>query len=305
MIEYEPNKNRFSNLTIDPQQTSAFYQIRDEGSSPMKVALNEAGEKVLLKTSIVFADENDLSENTALSTDNLRAFVESFASSTHQPSFEAEYQVNKEALFAEEQAARLAKHFGIRMPEAKLVTIDDVPFIAYEYIDGIRDTSYGIKAAISESYETRKEQETALAAGAMLKLLLKTLDGGQFLQDKDGNIYLSDIGVINLQNRDTEQTFERSISDFFIPRSEEMLAHQIAGAQTPEFSIILQKLNELSFNDVIGIISQDPENPTPNEVSKSQSIIDRKKFVVKLFSDIVRSPKEVFAKILAQRNKTN
>lgn len=297
----EVQHSRFNNLKIKPEETALLYQKLDEGSNPMRIAVNEFGEKILLKTGIAFKDDNESNETTSLSLDHLQEFIDSFAGTKYSPTFEDEYKTNVENLFAEEQAFRLAKHLGIKMPDAKLVFVDEVPFIAYEYIENIRDTSMGVRVQISEDSEKRKQQETALAAGAMLKLLLKTLDGGQFLQDSEGNIYLSDLGIINLQNTDSEQTFERDITNFFIPRNEEMLAHQIAGISTAEFSEIEQKLTQLTFEELINIISQDPNQPTNNEVAKAQSIIDRKKFVLDLISNIKKSPKDFFAKILAQR----
>ncbi len=299
----ETQQSRFNNLKIDPEETTLLYQKLDEGSNPMRIAVNEFGEKILLKTAIAFKEDEASNATTSLSLNNLQIFIDSFAGTRYSPTFESEYQANVENLFAEEQAKRLAKHLGIKMPDAKLVFVDEVPFIAYEYIEDIKDTSMGVRVKIDENLQQRKEQETALAAGAILKLLLKTMDGGQFLQDTNGNIYLSDLGVINLQNRDTEQTFEKSLSDYFIPRSEEMLAHQIAGFGTPEFSMVEEKLSKLNLEDLILLISQNPNQPTDNEIAKAQSIIDRKKFVIKLISDIKKSPKEVFAKILAQRNQ--
>ncbi len=297
----ETQHSRFNNLKIDLEATARFYESSHEGSNPMRMATNDFGEKILLKTSIAFKDDDEKNSIAKLSLDNLRAFVDSFTDTRYSPTFESEYEANLENLFAEEQAARLAKRLGIKMPDAQLVIIDEMPFIAYEYIEGIKDTSMGVGVKISEDLTKRKEQETALAAGALLRLLLKTVDGGQFLQDPDGNVYLSDLGVINLYNSDSQLSFEASLSDFFIPRSEEMLAHQIAGAATPEFAEIEAKLEKLTLDEVIGILARNPNKPTENEIAKAQSIIDRKKFVLELFAEIKKSPKEVFLRILAQR----
>lgn len=298
-----PISKRFNNLKINPEATADFNLHQDEGSNPMRVALNEQGEKVLLKTAIAFEEEGEPNATTSLSVDNLKKYLNTFPSSGYRPSFEDEYYENTDTLFVEEQASRLAQHLGIRSPEAKLVFIDEVPFIAYEYLEGAKDTSFGIRIQISKDAQIREQQEGAMARGALLKTLLRAEDDGQFLQvGETGEIVLSDIGARNLQTIKSEADFQKELRHFFIPRSDENLAHQIAGTRGEEFGKLLQKISELDYDGVLKLIARDQKKPTDREKARAAAIISRKDYVVKLFNNIRNSPREMMQKILDLQN---
>lgn len=299
----EPLSTRFNNLKIDPVATAAFHLHQDEGSNPMRVALNDQGERVLLKTAVAFAEDDVANSTTSLSIENLKKYLDSFSSGGYRPAFEDELYENTDTLFVEEQASRLAQHLGIKMPEAKLVFVDEVPFIAYEYLEGARDTSFGIRIQISKDAQTRAQQEAAMAQGALLKTLLRTHDDGQFLQiGEAGEVVLSDIGVRNLQTATSEAEFESEIGRFFIPRSDENLAHQLAGTRGDEFGDLLQKIRDLDYDEVLNLITLDPKKPTDREAARATAIISRKDYVVRLFHKIRNSPREMMQRILDLQN---
>jgi hypothetical protein len=305
MTEKREATPKFSNIKIDEEETRVFYQGKSEvGSNPIKIGFSETGQKVLLKTNIVFKGDNEKNKDANLSLDNLKKYIEELQSEGYQIDYETDLRQQIEALFAEEQAHRLCKQLGIYTPDSQLVFIDDVPYIAYEFIEEARDISFGINIELSKDRDEMRNQQIAIAKGALIKTLLSGYDDGQFLQiRKNGDIIITDLAIRNPTRTQSQEKFDKTLGYFFIQKHIEILAHQFSGINSEEIMMILEKLQKLSLQSILDIITYEVGNPTELEILKAQAIIDRIPYVVDLFTKIRENPEETFTKIQKLQEK--
>lgn len=269
-------------LTINESESGSFLK---EGRCPVpnfRIAYDEKGNKFLLKTSIFLVGENEklLKENDFTNPEEYREIVW--------------------GLMAEEIAWKLGQIIGVPMAETFFVEIEDTPFIAYKFIDGVNDIGFGGGDINfdTNNQEQLKKQELALAKGALLKFLLGgSGDNGQYLQDPSGNIYCSDIHF-SPQQPLTEKRLLAEIAQlglsgygYFIPRLKN-LEHQINGMNLPEFRKILENLESLDLGLVIKIISTHPENPSEEDKVNAESFIDRARRAKTIFTLLLENPND-------------
>lgn len=292
-IDREQSFDRKS-ICIDLTETEIFYRKKKErneevGSNPMRVALDEKGIKVLLKTSFFFKKQGTLNKDGDLGLKYLQEIVDEFDDGLN---LEDARKEKWEDLYAEVQAAHLSKYLGIPMVDMDIVEIEGIPFVAYQYLKDAKDAGFGENLQVETEEEKRHKQSLILALSALVKVWFQASDDGQFLIDGKGNLYLTDLGyrlVGHLENALGRRAF---LSQQFIQNNEALLANQLLGVQTPEFEEALEKIRDFDEAKLRELICYDSGNPTENEKYKIKMLLENRPVLLRIFESIKQDPKQ-------------
>jgi len=280
-----------STITIDEEATEKF---RKEGriKAPNFKIVRMGARQFLLKTSIWYLDQEDnwINSDRAASLYNPPNGLKE-----DDDSYDMEY---RRRMFNEQRAYHVAKLIGASMAETKYVDFNGTPCVAYEYLGNVRDRAWGRGIVFSENADLLRQQEDALAKGALLKFLLNDHeDGGQYLQDEKGELYISDIGAIaneeidDINNRKALlQIFEHRL---FFGLDLEALAHQLAGMSRQDYNNLLQELSSKSQEDILNNIAISMESPTEDEKLLALQIATRARIAATLFPILAQNPEDV------------
>lgn len=162
------------------------------------------------------------------------------------------------AMHGEERASLLADFLGVPMPTARYALIDGTPYVVSDFLEGAKDKGFGRDI---EFIDDGREQALALAKGAVLKFLLAAHgDPGQYLQDKEGNLYLTDIGFLpQVKNGDDPlaELFDTGSSRSFFATSEEPLRRQLEALRSDELDELFDLLDEVTPEQLSDVIYGD------------------------------------------------
>jgi hypothetical protein len=248
-------------------------------------------EKFLLKTSPFFVDKN----NRILTKDE-------FFKLPDFPKPEELYRNLRRDLKGEHLAWLLAKHIGVTMADTYYVEIDGIPFVAYRFLEGAVDCGFGgLNLQFSRDPLKLKEQQMALAYGALFKFLIDARgDQGQYLQDREGKIYLSDIFISsdpsfnsvreaeNLRSL-LEQVMEQNFYTGYFATARVALEHQLTGISMPEFQKTLEYLEEISPSTIVKLISENPNNPSEDDLLLAEKIARRAHGARRIFNLLLKN----------------
>lgn len=277
-------------LKISQEATDEFYaQGGERGSSPMKIAYDAKGRKVLLKTFTFFKPDDQSNEEASIS-------LEAFREAMNGLNFEEELARYKDLIFSEERGYRLAQLLEVPMAETKYTELNGVPFIAYQFLDGAIDRHVGIKLEYEADEARRTEQETTVALSGLLKTWVRAGDGGQFLQNAAGDIFLSDLSVYYVTETSSDELIQQLRSSDDLPRQAKTLEHALNGMRTEKFKRVLKKLRGLNEMDILRLISRDVKKPTEDEKQLAASLKQRLGIILPFF-EVLSSSNDALEKL--------
>ncbi len=276
-----------SKITIDPDASQSFLKEGTHRVPYMLVAVDAKGNRILLKSSAMFCANGSLLPHDKI--------IPTLTQYTDNPLDEYVHIVKD--LRAEEAAYEIAKLINIPMAETRFTTVDQVPFVAYAYIEGAVDIGFGNGVLkFSQEPSLLQHQEAALAGGALIKCLIGGWgDNGQYLKDESGNMYISDIRLI----QDSDITSQKLLADiakqsidgmgYFITNITN-LQHQINGMGTVIFQQNLRQLSQLTPEKVLPIFMSDPTCTPDKARERAAMLVNRAHTVARLFTILSSQP---------------
>lgn len=248
--------------------------------------------KFLIKTGIQFLDWNT------------KAFISTEAARLQEkdnPYIDENIEGAIRSIRGEEQASLLADYLGVPMPKTRYVEVEGTPCVALDFIEGVVDRGYGSGVVFAERGGKEQEQRVALTKGAIFKYVLQLSgDDGQYLQDPEGNVYISDISYLPVSTIDTNPLGEILLGhstglQFFASGKEECRA-QLEGVWDEEAQELLKKLEQVTSKELSEIIYGDT-----NHVSQVRGLVERCRDARRLFTALAQDEETVkaFVKIRA------
>jgi len=276
---------------IDLAATAEFYAEKRQaqaevGSGPMRIAFDELGNKYLLKTTVAFKRDDESNSTAQLSLDNAIDYAQSMRTSPE------EYVADiTQKLKGEELASRLGRYLHAPVPEAQLVHREQVPFVAYNFIDHITDRGFGAQLEMAANPDTRRNQQFQLAMGALMRCLAGGGDNGQYLQQQTtGDIYVSDIGLTYPQPTDSSRQLisDNRILEFFV-KSPPIRQEQLQGMKDDRFTAALRVLESLDESSLQHILLGQTQ-PNDHEQTLIHNLYIRKSAVIDFMRQVISNP---------------
>ncbi len=280
-------------LRIDEEESKGFLHEGKAKVSRMKIARDGEGRKVLLKTSPFMVGQNE-----QLLTEG--EFLQEATTFGFQENPQAMYESIVDGLRGEETAWKVGGLVDASMAETRFVKVGDTPFVAYRFIDGIRDVGFGggeIGFA-EDGSEALRTQELAVARGALLKFLAGgTGDNGQYLQDAEGNIYSSDIHFSpqpsGSEGRLLGEIASQSTSgDGYLMPQLDNLKHQLKGMGLPDFKKSLADLGAVGENEALQILFATQDSLSDQDRINARNFVDRAHKAERIFTLLADNPEE-------------
>jgi hypothetical protein len=282
-------------ITIDEEGTKGFRKEGRFWQPNFKVAWIDF-RKHLLKTSQEFATP----DGTWLDRKSAQQQLEASGAETGVTA-DAIYERNADHFKSEEQAFKMARLLHLNMAETKAIDFNGTPAVAYGYIEDARDCGYGggIQFASEGSPQLAGQQET-LAKAVLLKFLIQENgDGCQFLQDKSGSVYCSDVATHDLPPQDL--TVKRGLAEIsrqgpgtevYFANTVEAARNQLSGLDSAGFRETLDSLADISPENIARAVADDPDNPSEKDLRFGISVANRAHVAVPLFHLLAENKEE-------------